>query len=81
MPDVLPFNTRGWGGAPSGAPSDTTRSAFSPWKCEMTCSAVTLLVISPCIWVTPSMAAIGCRSTATILGALSGLRGTVFCML
>ena len=44
----------------------------------MTCCAVTLLVMSPCICVTPSIAAIGCRSTATIFGALSGLQTRQF---
>lgn len=58
---------------PSGAPSDTTISAYSPSKWEMTSLAVTSLVMSPCICVTPSMGAIGCKSTATIFGADSCL--------
>ena len=115
---------------PSGAPSHTTKSAFSPSKCAITCvpvsvvsaqglqgllpadltgrcpsqkmqtapvpgtqqarqqsdeeatqtwgsstsAAVTALVMSPWICVTPSTGAIGCKSTATILGASCGLR-------
>lgn len=38
----------GGSGAPSGAPSHTTRSARSPSKWEMTSCAVASLVMSPC---------------------------------
>lgn len=43
----------------SGAPSQTTRSALRPLKCEMICSAVLGLVMSPSIWTTPVKGACG----------------------
>ena len=51
----------------SGAPSHTTRSAFSPANSDTILLAVASLVMSPWSWVTPGRGAIACRSTATIL--------------
>lgn len=56
---------------PSGAPSQTTKSASSLLKCSIIFSAVLTLVISPWIWMTPSSGAMACRSTATIFGGLN----------
>lgn len=42
---------------PSGAPSHTTRSASSPRKWPMICSAVLVLVMSPSICTTPGSGA------------------------
>lgn len=42
---------------PSGAPSQTTRSACRPLKWLIICSAVLVLVMSPSIWTTPGRGA------------------------
>ena len=55
----------------SGAPSPTIKSACFPSKCDRTSRTLSIDVISPCIVVTPSIGAIGCKSMATIFGSSS----------